>query len=151
MTPRRFDPEVVHARLREIRSLLDDLESVGAVTAQRLSEERLTRHAVERIITQVVELAVSINGHLAAAFLEEAPVQYQASFAAAARVGALSEELANRLAPSAGQRNILVHRYLEIDPRAVADGAGATLEGYRRYVEEVARFVAARTDEPPGT
>lgn len=146
MTPRRFDPEVVHARLREIRTLLDDLASVGEVTVERLTEERITRYAVERILTQLVELAVAINGHLAAAFAGEAPVTYQASFRQAAQVGALPEDLAEQLAPSAGQRNVLVHRYLDIDPAAVAEGAAAALDGYRRYVEEVARFVADRAE-----
>lgn len=146
MTPRRFDPEIVHSRLREIRALLDDLESVGEVTAETLEQDRITRHAVERILTQVVELAVAINSHLAAAFLDEAPVEYQASFRRAAEVGALPEALAEELAPSAGQRNILVHRYLDVDPQAVAEGATAALRAYRSYVREIATFVADRTE-----
>ena len=34
-----------------MRALLDDLQQVGDVSAERLEQERLIRHAVERIIT----------------------------------------------------------------------------------------------------
>ena len=46
-----IDAAVVQERLRLIRELLDDLSDIGEVTASRLRRERITRHAVERIVT----------------------------------------------------------------------------------------------------
>lgn len=93
------DPSIVMARLKLMRALLVDLQDVGEVTAERLDRERLIRHAVERIVTQLVDLAVSINSHVAAATRGEAPETYRDSFRAAAEAGMISAELATEIAP----------------------------------------------------
>jgi uncharacterized protein YutE (UPF0331/DUF86 family) len=90
MSPRKFDADVVQTRLALIRSLLDDLESVGSITKDRLEEERMLRHGVERVLAQVVELAVSVNGHLGAALLGRAPKDYRSSFDVAQESGGSS-------------------------------------------------------------
>lgn len=64
MSPREFDPGVVQARLTLIRGLLDDLQSVGVVSVDLLQRDRMLRHGVERVLGQLVELAVSVNGHM---------------------------------------------------------------------------------------
>ena len=63
MTPRPLEPAVVQARLRLMKDLLDDLASAGDVDADRLRSDRLLLRAVERILTQLVDLAVSVTAH----------------------------------------------------------------------------------------
>jgi uncharacterized protein YutE (UPF0331/DUF86 family) len=139
MTPPDVDAGSVHAKLRLMRQLLDDLEGAGPVTRERLEQDRLLRYAVERILTQLVELAVAINGHLAAARLGAGPADYRSSFDLAERAGALDAELAARLAGSVGLRNILVHEYVEVDLDVVVRSVGLALTGYRDYVRSIAR------------
>ncbi len=55
-----LDADVVTTRLAIMRELLDDLQTVGPVNADRLGSERLTRHAVERILVQLVDIAAAI-------------------------------------------------------------------------------------------
>jgi uncharacterized protein YutE (UPF0331/DUF86 family) len=124
-----------------MRELLDDLDAVGPVDAARLTEERMLRHAVERILTQLVELAAAVNGHIAVGRLGRAAATYRESFALAADAGALPEDLAERLAPSAGLRNVLVHEYAQVDLALVARGIELARRDYRSYVREVARFL----------
>lgn len=69
MTPRELDRDVVTARLQLIQDLLANLASLGEIDAQRLNADWILRSAVERVLTQLVDAAVSINGHLAAALL----------------------------------------------------------------------------------
>lgn len=151
MTPRDLDAETVHAKLRLIRELLDDLETIQEPTADRLERERLERYAVERILTQLVDLAVSVNNHIAAAILGRAPSDYRNSFELAARAGAMSEKLATELAPSVGLRNILTHEYVDVELSIVARSVFHALDGYRQYVTEVARFLieSDRGDSTP--
>jgi uncharacterized protein YutE (UPF0331/DUF86 family) len=142
MTPRPFDADTVQAKLRLMDELLGDLTEIGAVTAERLVSDRLTRHALERILTQLVELASAVNAHLSAAFLGKAPADFRQSFALAAEVGAISPELAASLAPSAGFRNLLVHEYGSIDLEQVARTVPVAAAGFRAYVRAVAGFLA---------
>ena len=51
----------------------------------------------------------------------------------------LSPQLAERLAPSAGQRDVLVHEYAQVDLALVARGSELAHADDRTYVREVAR------------
>lgn len=139
MTPPALDAALVHAKLHAMRELLDDLDAAGPVDAARLTSDRMHRHAVERILTQLVELAAAVNGHLAVGRLGRGATTYRESFALAAEAGAVPPDLAQRLAPSAGLRNVLVHEYAQVDLALVARGVELARSDYRAYVREVAR------------
>jgi uncharacterized protein YutE (UPF0331/DUF86 family) len=144
VTPSPVDENVVGARLRLLWQLLDDLEAAGDVTVERLETDRLLRHAVERILTQLVEVAVSINSHVAGSLTGRSPATYRESFGAAADAGVISAELAAELAPSAGLRNVLVHEYLTIDLRLVASSIPRARAAYAGYATAVARYLTSR-------
>lgn len=146
MSPREVRSDRLWAHLARLRELLDDLEPLRDVTAATLRHDKTTRYVVERIITAVVDGAVAINSHLAAALLERASESYGSSFQAVARAGVIPADLATRLAPSAGLRNALVHAYLDIDLDRVAGSVPLTLSGYREYVTAVAAFLSERPD-----
>lgn len=141
MTPARIDRDVVVQRLRLIASTLDDLASVGAVDVARLRAEPVTRAAVERLLQVVVDLAFDVNGHLAVSLLGRAPETGRSSFLDLAEAGVLAEDLAGRLAPSAGLRNILVHHYVDVRVDVVAAAVGEALDQYRAYVTAVGRYL----------
>lgn len=145
MTPRRLDPDTVHAKLRRMEQVLADLEGVGPVDADRLAGEPVVRYGVERMLCHLVEIAASINSHVASAVIEETPADYHGSFSAAARAGAIPEELAASLAPSAGLRNVLVHEYEAVDLGKVAAAVPLAVDGFRAFVAQVARFLVERT------
>ena len=142
MTPPLLDSAAVQAKLVLMVALLDDLDGVGPVDAAVLQRDRMLRHAVERVLTQLVDLAVSVNGHVAVAGGLAAPATYRASFAAAAATGALPAALAERLAPSAGLRNVLVHEYAAVDLGLVVRGVELARTDYRSCVRAVAGFLA---------
>lgn len=146
MSPRDFDAEVVQSRLALIRDLLEDLEATGDVTSERLSADRFLRHAVERILTQLVELAVSVNSHVAGTVLGKGPVDYRSSFDLAASAEVLPPELTVRLRRSVGLRNVLTHEYVRVDLDTVARAATEALRDYGDYVEAVARWLLRRKD-----
>jgi uncharacterized protein YutE (UPF0331/DUF86 family) len=145
MTPRDLNPRVLQVRLSMMRDLLADLALAGEVTGKRLETDRLVRYAIERILTQLVELASSINSHIAAAILGKVADTYQESFRLAAEAGAIDQQLAEALAPSVGLRNILVHEYVAIDLERVAGAVPLAAEGYAKYLRQVARWLTDRT------
>lgn len=141
MSPRRLDRSIVFARLEGIRDLLGDLDSFGPIDTDVLDQDRRTRHAVERVLTQLVELAASTNSHVVAAKYGRGPHNHSESFAMAAECGLIPHELATDLIPSVGMRNVLVHEYLEIDIKKVAAAVPLAMDGYRRYLDAVAVFL----------
>jgi uncharacterized protein YutE (UPF0331/DUF86 family) len=141
VTPRPLDRDALHAKLRTLRDLLDDLEQLGELSEEQLVSDRVRRYAVERILTQLVELAVSVNSHIAAATLGRGPSDYRDSFTLAGRAGAISPDLAVKLRPSVGLRNVLTHEYATVDLGTVWRSIPLAVSGYRQYVREVAGFL----------
>lgn len=144
MTPRRLDPFTVAARLELMREAIEDLEAIGQVDAARLHEERLTRRVVERCLEHLVDVAAAVNAHIAGAVLGRAPRDLTASFDDAAEAGAISLELAGRLRPSAGMRNVIVHAYADLDLELVAAALPHAVQDYGDYVVEIATFLRAQ-------
>jgi uncharacterized protein YutE (UPF0331/DUF86 family) len=144
VTPRRLDPDVITARLRTMRRLLDELDRLGPVDADRFAREFATQLVVERIVSQLVDLAASINAHVVAVATGASPPDVRRSFAAASGTGLVDAGLAARLAPSAGLRNVLVHGYVDLDVARLVAAVPLAAEGYGEYVRQVARWLADR-------
>lgn len=149
MTPRRLDWQSVRPKLRQIDRFVGVLRSFGPIDAAVLDDDDRTALAVERALTLLVELAFSVNGHVAAASLGRAPDTYAESFALAAEAGLIDENLASRLRPSAGMRNVLVHVYLDVDHQIVAAAIPRAITDYAEFVQQVASWFP-RSDDPGG-
>jgi uncharacterized protein YutE (UPF0331/DUF86 family) len=145
VTPRRLDPDSVTAKLQVVRGALDVLESVGDATPAQLHADAILRGAVERYLTLLVDQAVAINLHLAAASGQPVVRDYSSSFAAVAEAGAVPADLAEALAPSAGMRNVLIHAYVAVDLDRVAAALPLARRDFGRYVAAVAAFLADRS------
>jgi uncharacterized protein YutE (UPF0331/DUF86 family) len=147
MTPRPLDVDVVQRRLADVRDALTHLEELGPLTARELADDWRLQAVVERVLTVMVEAAVKCNGHVVTSTLGRAPADYRSSFLDVADAGAIEQALAERLAPSAGLRNVLVHGYDEVDHEQLVRGAELALEHYPAYVRAVAEFTRARSSE----
>jgi hypothetical protein len=53
----------------------------------------MLRHAVEQILTQIVDLAVSVNSHIASTQLRRSPNDYRSSFALVESAGVLDKRV----------------------------------------------------------
>ncbi len=153
MTPPCLDRAVLTRRLRLLDETLAQLHELADIDAETLRREPLTRAALERLIQVTVDLAVDVNAHVVVGLGAPPPVTARASFAAAADVGMLDSELAERLAPATGLRNLLVHRYADVDLDLLVAGLRRLLELATGFVASVARLVKQQTEGPrePGT
>ena len=136
---RDIDLDTVTRRLTHLRQVLDDLGSLDGVGAADLDRDRVTRYAVERMLTLVVELAVDVNAHVSARRLGRSPGDARTAFDLAAEAGLISQALASTLKPSVGLRNLLTHVYLpgdlDIPPASIPEA----IDRYGEYVRQVAR------------
>jgi uncharacterized protein YutE (UPF0331/DUF86 family) len=144
VTPRRLDVATLGRKLRAMRRLLDELHRLGAIDADRFAREFTTQLIVERIVSQLVDLAAGINTHVVTVEVGESPADVRRSFDAVADLGVIDRDLAERLAPSAGLRDVLVHAYVDLDLARLVAAVPLASEQYTEYVRQVARWVADR-------
>ncbi|MFQ5845643.1 MAG: DUF86 domain-containing protein, partial [Planctomycetota bacterium] len=104
---------------RKLSLMVESLSRLKPVVGLALDEWRADpdRHdAAERRLQTCIEAAIDVNGHLLVAAGQAAPADAYRSFVdLAEKLAVLPPDLARELAPSAGLRNRLVHRYDELD------------------------------------
>jgi len=127
-----------------MRRLLDELDRLGTIDADRFAREFATQLVVERIVSQLVDLAAGINAHVVTVEVGESPPDVRRSFDAVADLGLIDRDLAERLGPSAGLRNVLVHAYVDLDVGLLVAAVPLATEQYGEYVRQVAGWAADR-------
>lgn len=143
---KNIDEGVVHSKLDAIRRAIKTLSGVSPLDASTLTSDPIIAAAVERLVCRIVELAVEINSHIAAAVLARAPRDYRESYELACESGAISPDLAAKLRPSVGLRNTIVHEYVPINYEIVARAVPMATQGYTEYCAQIAKFLLEHTD-----
>lgn len=144
MTPRRFDPASVQAKLRSLDELRGALELVGELDGTRLGQDVLLRLAVERALTQAVDLVVAVCSHVLSAEASSVPTTYRDAVRGAAEHGLIDAGLADSLVAAVGLRNLLVHEYARADLAIVAAAVPVARRDLADFVGQVARRLQAQ-------
>lgn len=108
------DRDVLEAKadlVEEAFGYLDTVEDRGRGSLESLE----TTFAVERALLRAVEAALGAANHVVAANGFRRADEYGGLFEVLAEEGVISADLARRLAAMARFRNLLVHRYADVD------------------------------------
>jgi uncharacterized protein YutE (UPF0331/DUF86 family) len=138
--------EFVRRKLLLIAEDLGRLAQLQGESYESLTSDFIKMAAVERIIERIVMRAIDVNEHLiselATGYEERITrITYRETFLRLAAPGILPADLAERIARSAGLRNILVHDYNDADRRIVYASIRSCLTDYPQYVEAVDAFL----------
>ncbi|MGY1709157.1 DUF86 domain-containing protein [Geodermatophilus sp. SYSU D00758] len=144
MTPRPFDAASVQAKLRSLDELGGALRLVGEVEGDRLRQDLLLRLAVERALTQAVDLVVAVCSHVLGAETAAVPTTYRDAVRGAAEHGLITADLAGSLVAAVGLRNILVHEYTRADLSIVASAVPVARRDVEQFIRQVADWVQHR-------
>jgi uncharacterized protein YutE (UPF0331/DUF86 family) len=123
--------EVLVRKLALLRRYLRDLEPHAGRAAGDL---RADPYAAERLLELVVQVAVDILTHELAE-RGVVPETYRKAFLLAGEQALLPPDLAAALADAAGLRNIIVHRYDEVDYQILAASIARALRDFHRLLD----------------
>jgi len=137
-----LDAGVVRRKLALIAQNLADLASVEQLSVADYRADRFRQKGTERLLQETIEAAVDANLHLLRSRDVPAPPDYYESFVSLGRYGIIPVPLAERLAPSAGLRNRLVHEYDAIDDALVLRAVGEARRDFAAFVAAVERYVS---------
>jgi uncharacterized protein YutE (UPF0331/DUF86 family) len=129
--------EIVRRKLAVIIENLRALEPIKDMTQEEYVRDLYKRKAAERLLQELIEAAIDINTHVIVQTGHIAPDDYYESFVKLGELEIISLDLANKLAPSAGLRNRLVHEYNQLEHPMVLDAVRMAEELYSRYVKEI--------------
>ena len=140
--------DAVEARFRDMSEASLGLREIAGRNFEELSNYE--RMAMRYLVIQLVEAAASVSVHLLSRLFDERVESYADCFRRLGDRKVIAGELAERLSSAARLRNLLVHRYWEIDDRRVYEVIGSGLEDFEEFKREVRKFTQEVSEEKSG-
>lgn len=137
-----IEKEILRRKLAVIVENLDALEPIKEMTKDEYIRDVYKRKATERLLQELIEAAIDINIHIITQRGSTAPDDYYESFIKAGALKIISTDPAEKLAPSAGLRNRLVHEYDLLEHSKVLDAVRMAEELYPMYVREIEDYIS---------
>ena len=134
--------EIVRRKLAVIMENIKALEPIKSMNSEEYLQDFYKRKAAERLLQELIEAAIDINIHMIIETGHNPPDDYYESFIKAGEYKIISLDLAQKLAPSAGLRNRLVHEYDRLEHSMVLKAVNMAEELYPKYVKEVNDYLS---------
>jgi uncharacterized protein YutE (UPF0331/DUF86 family) len=135
--------DVLTQKITLLTESLRDLSAVLPASFALFTESPLVVPAAERYFQLVVDAAVELNTKI----LDERGIKTETYFATFEKMkdcGLIDADLAQRIAPSVGLRNAIVHRYETVQRQRMFDSMHAFLPLYQRYAAALVDLVVSK-------
>lgn len=143
MTGARVDRNVVERRLTHLLASVDILKEYQALSPEELAAGPKVYWAVQHGLQLCVQAVLDIATHLVAALGGPIGEDYRSQIMALADLGVLPRAFAERIAPMAGFRNVLVHEYMDVDLREVHRFLTHHLGDFEAFAYYIHRYLSA--------
>jgi len=134
--------EIVRRKLAVIIENLKTLEPIKGMKPEEYLQDVYKRKATERLLQELIEAAIDINVYLIVATGHTVPDDYYESFLRAGELKIISLDLAQKLAPSAGLRNRLVHEYDRLEHSIVLKAVNMAEELFPQYIKVINDYLS---------
>ena len=137
-----IEEAIIRRKLSVIVENLKALEPIGKMTLKEYIQELYKRKATERLLQELIEPAIDINTYIIVQTGNKVPDDYYESFIKLGELHILSSDLAEKLAPSAGLRNRLVHEYDTLEHSMILDAVRRAEELYPNYLKQIEDYLS---------
>jgi uncharacterized protein YutE (UPF0331/DUF86 family) len=144
------DVQTVLERLEALKGYLAEMDHYAQDSFDELTSDFVKYRAVERSLQLAAQAVADIATHIISADFDTRVQDYRQAIEGLGKEGVLPPAFAERLAPIAGFRNILVHEYLAVDPEKLYDNlihGRADLQEFGRRIVEYLQRTSALSDE----
>lgn len=130
------DRQTIERRLFKLEQSLRKLKELSKVSWDEYINDEGIQDRVERNLHIAAQICIDIGSHVIADREYRPPLGYGDIFTVLMEEGLLPADLANTMKQIAGFRNILVHDYLEVDPKIVYDSL-TIIDDFKKFVNYV--------------
>ncbi|MBC7104999.1 MAG: DUF86 domain-containing protein [Firmicutes bacterium] len=138
------DLKKLRQKAAEIRQALHDLTPFASQTAEEFLADARGVAASKYHLIVAAEAAIDVCNHLAARLARRAPNSYADCFRILVEAETITPSLGERLVELAKFRNLLIHRYADIDDGRVHGVIRLVAADLNRYLEELAAVLRAQ-------
>jgi len=135
-----LDKDRVLSKLDELDSYLSELESVMPKSYEEHVSSIEKKRSCERLLHILIECVIDVCALMVKGLRLGLPSEEEDLFEKLEREKIISKEMKERLKLMRGLRNILVHRYAEVDNELVFESLG-NVNDFRKFRKEVSSFL----------
>lgn len=132
--------EVVVEKLRLINQYTEDLEQMRGMTRDEYVADMVTQRAVERTFLNLVQSCIDPAQHVRSTEDLSPSGTSKREMEALGEAGIIPEETRVKMEEAVGFRNVLAHRYGDVDHDVVYDVLHDDLAWFERFQTEVAQW-----------
>lgn len=124
-----------------MNSYLDELETeIFSKSETEVRKEGVLMHTAERLLQLIIDTMIDINIHILIS-KEKTYDKTQSTFLLLGEMGILPEEFAVKVAPIVGLRNLLVHRYENLDKELFIRNLFKNFDDFKKYIIAIHKFI----------
>lgn len=135
-----FDADLVQTKLEKLQQYVALLEKLSKQPMESFVSDAFVRGNVERYLQLSIQACLDIGNHLLASNSTISPEAYRDIFIYLGEKNIIPQELAEKIAPLAGLRNILVHDYMEVDITRLFSFLKNDLTDFKRFAEHISLY-----------
>ena len=136
-----IDKQLIQQKTADIKGYLDELSPLLKEGVRRIIDDNLKLRAVERLFQLIVDTAIDINTHIITRSGFSVPDDYYSTFTELGKNKVLGMYFAQKIAGSVGLRNVLVHKYGEIDLKRMIDDIKNNISDYIEYLKQIEAYL----------
>lgn len=133
--------ENLKKRISEIRENTEKIKKYSSIPDSEFWKDERNLLAIKHLLLQSIEASGSICSHVSAKKFFKSPSSFPECFKILYNSNVINEELSERLGKMARFRNILVHRYWEIEDKKILEYARNNLEDFDRFLESIIDYL----------
>ncbi|MFQ5610733.1 MAG: DUF86 domain-containing protein [Anaerolineae bacterium] len=132
--------EMIRNRAAEVRQNTAKIQRYAAQPDAEFWADERNIHTVMHLLLLSIESVAAICNHLMAKVGHRASASYSECFEGLGEMEVLDDPIVHRLIQMARFRNILVHRYWDVDEKRVLDYARNNLDDFEAFLTAIGRF-----------
>ena len=137
----RLEREIIEGKLDIIDRNLRFLEEFKTLTPEQFLESYKDIQAAKYSLLEIMEACIDMANYIISVKGFRRAEEYSEMFKVLKEEGVIGEELAAKLEDMARFRNLLVHRYGEIDNRRVLEMLKHNLKDIEEFEKEIEKFI----------
>jgi len=140
------DEAVVVERLRLVNEYTNDLRSMRDVSKSAYVDDLVLQRAVERTFMNLIQACIDLAQHVRAAEGLSPSGTGKSEIEALGNAEILSAETTAKIEEAVGFRNVLAHRYGDVDHEVVYTVLQNDLVWFERFQQEIATWFKRRAE-----
>ena len=134
-----FERAFVAKKINELKGYIGELYDLLRVPDDEILHDSGKIHIAERLLQLIVDSMIDINQHYIREQRLPTVEDYQSTFRVLGAHGILPDDFAEKLAPVVGLRNIVVHRYEQLDKDLFIKLLRKNSDDFSRYCNEIVK------------